>query len=142
MQTVIFEFWLPLLILTAMGTCSASSATALAQGQPEAHRIWWHQFWNRAALIRVHSGDGAGDYMENLRNIYLFSAAAERGVEYPGSQAGVADMLSSARDAHRWDSSAFWHWNLRMQVAANIGAGLPELNAPYFNLYRENLAQH
>jgi alpha-L-fucosidase 2 len=48
-------------------------------------------------------------------------------------------MLSSARDAHRWDSSAFWHWNLRMQVAANIGAGLPELNAPYFNLYRENL---
>lgn len=111
---------------------------ALAQGQPEAHRIWWHKFWNRAALIRVHSRDGAGDYMENLRNIYLFSAAAERGVEYPGSQAGVADMLSSARDAHRWDSSAFWHWNLRMQVAANIGAGLPELNAPYFNLYREN----
>jgi hypothetical protein len=27
-----------------------------------------------------------------------------------------------------------------MQVAANIGAGLPELNGPYFNLYRENLA--
>jgi alpha-L-fucosidase 2 len=112
---------------------------ALAAVKPEAHRTWWHQFWNRAALIKVHSVDGAGDYMENLRNIYLFSAAAERGVEYPGSQAGVADMLSSARDAHRWDSSAFWHWNLRMQVAANIGAGLPELNAPYFNLYRTNL---
>jgi hypothetical protein len=105
----------------------------------ETHRSWWHTFWNRAGLIRVHSGDGAGEYMENLRNIYLFSAAAERGTEYPGSQAGVADMLSSARDAHRWDSSAFWHWNLRMQVAANLGAGLPELNAPYFNLYRENL---
>lgn len=112
----------------------------LAGVNPEAHRSWWHQFWNRAALIKVHSRDGAGEYMENLRNIYLFSAAAERGVEYPGSQAGVADMLSSARDAHRWDSSAFWHWNLRMQVAANIGAGLWELNAPYFNLYRENLA--
>jgi hypothetical protein len=64
--------------------------------------------------------------MENLRNIYLFDAAAEKGVEYPGSQAGVADMLSSGHDAHRWDSSAFWHWNLRMQVAANMGAGLPE----------------
>ncbi|HTW80074.1 MAG TPA: hypothetical protein VME23_11065 [Terracidiphilus sp.] len=111
----------------------------LAAVAPGAHRAWWHQFWNRAALIKVHSSDGAGDYMENLRNIYLYSAAAERGVEYPGSQAGVADMLSSARDRHRWDSSAFWHWNLRMQVAANIGAGLPELNAPYFNLYRENL---
>ncbi|MGH9400890.1 MAG: glycosyl hydrolase family 95 catalytic domain-containing protein [Terriglobia bacterium] len=103
-------------------------------------RAWWHAFWNRAAVIRIRSTDGAAEYLENLRNIYLFDAAAERGAEYPGSQAGVADMLSSARDAHRWDSSAFWHWNLRMQVAANIGAGLSEVNAPYFNLYRENLA--
>jgi len=77
--------------------------------------------------------------METLRNLYLFDAAAEKGTEYPGSQAGVADMLSSARDVHHWDSSAFWHWNLRMQIAANISAGLPELNAPYFNLYRQNL---
>jgi len=61
------------------------------------------------------------------------------GVEYPGSQAGVADMISAAQDTHKWDPSAFWHWNLRMQVAANIGAGLTELNEPYFNLYRENL---
>jgi alpha-L-fucosidase 2 len=121
------------------GDVSGIVRHALAEVKPEAHRTWWHQFWNRAALIKVHSRDGAGDYMENLRNIYLFSAAAERGVEYPGSQAGVADMFSSVRDAHRWDSSSFWHWNLRMQVAANLGAGLPELNAPYFNLYRENL---
>ena len=78
--------------------------------------------------------------MENLRNIYLYVAAVEKGVEYPGSQAGIADMISAARDEHRWDPSAFWHWNLRMQIAANIGAGLTELNEPYFNLYRENLA--
>ncbi len=74
-----------------------------------------------------------------MRNIYLFAAAAEKGDEYPGSQAGIGDMLSSGRDTHAWASSAFWHWNLRMQVAANIGAGVTELNAPYFNLYRENL---
>jgi alpha-L-fucosidase 2 len=112
---------------------------ALGSASLSGHRAWWHAFWNRAAVIKITSQDGAGEYMENLRNIYLFAAAAEKGVQYPGSQAGVADMLSSARDAHRWDSSAFWHWNLRMQVAANIGAGLPDLNAPYFNLYRENL---
>ncbi|MGA8531501.1 MAG: glycoside hydrolase [Acidobacteriaceae bacterium] len=111
----------------------------LTSSAPEAHRAWWHAFWNRAAIIRVSSADGAGEYMENLRNIYLYAAAAERGAEYPGSQAGVADMLSSARDVHHWDSSAFWHWNLRMQVAANIGAGLYDLNTPYFNLYREDL---
>jgi alpha-L-fucosidase 2 len=113
---------------------------ALLAGDASAHKAWWHAYWNRAAIIKVTSQDGSGEYLENLRNIYLFGAAAERGEEYPGSQAGVADMLSSARDSHHWDSSAFWHWNLRMQVAANIGAGVRDLNAPYFNLYRENLA--
>jgi alpha-L-fucosidase 2 len=117
----------------------AAARSALISPSAGAHRLWWHNYWNRAAAIKVTSEDGAGDYMENLRDIYLFAAAAERGVEYPGTQAGVADMLSSARDEHRWDSSAFWHWNLRMQVAANIGAGLPDLNGPYFNLYREDL---
>lgn len=112
---------------------------ALEHGSTSGHRAWWHHFWDQAELIKITSTDGTGEYMENLRDIYLFDAAAERGVEYPGTQAGVADMLSSARDAHRWDPSAFWHWNLRMQVAANIGAGRFELNGPYFNLYREDL---
>ena len=82
------------------------------------HTSWWHAYWKRVAVIVIASEDGSGEYLENLRKIYLFAAAAEKGTEYPGSQAGVADMLSSARDAHQWDSSAFWHWNLRMQVAA------------------------
>jgi alpha-L-fucosidase 2 len=112
---------------------------ALSAGTADAHKAWWHAYWNHAAAIKITSQDGSGEYLENMRNIYLFAAAAEKGVEYPGTQAGVADMLSAARDAHEWDSSAFWHWNLRMQVAANIGAGVTEINAPYFNLYRENL---
>jgi alpha-L-fucosidase 2 len=71
--------------------------------------------------------------------LYLFSSAAENGGEFPGSQAGVADLFSAGRDTHQWDPAAFWHWNLRMQVAANLGAGLPALNEPYFRLYRDNL---
>ncbi|MDW5265491.1 MULTISPECIES: SGNH/GDSL hydrolase family protein [Acidobacteriaceae] len=117
----------------------ATAVHALTDASPEAHRIWWHDYWHRAAPMKIESADGTGEYMENLRAIYLFAAAAEKGTEYPGSQAGVADMLSSARDAHRWAPSAFWHWNLRMMVAANLGAGVEGLNAPYFNLYRENL---
>ena len=117
----------------------AAVHAALSPRTSTAHKDWWHAYWSHTAAIEVHSREGVGEYMENLRDIYLFVAAAERGVEFPGSQAGVADMVSSARDVHHWDSSAFWHWNLRMQVAANIGAGSAELNAPYFNLYRENL---
>jgi alpha-L-fucosidase 2 len=121
------------------GSASETARRELAPGPAAAHLTWWRDFWSHAAMIRVTSEDGAGEYMENLRNLYLFVAAIEKGVEYPGSQAGVADMISSARDEHRWDPSAFWHWNLRMQVVANLGAGVPELNETYFNLYRENL---
>jgi hypothetical protein len=77
--------------------------------------------------------------MENLRHLYLYTAAAESGGRFPGSQAGIGDLFSAVQDLHHWDPAAFWHWNLRMQVAANLDAGVPELNAPYFRLYRENL---
>jgi hypothetical protein len=112
---------------------------ALSAGTPTAHKSWWHNYWNHVGSIKITSQDGSGEYMENLRNIYLFDEAAEKGDEYPGTQAGVADMLSSAGDEHHWDSASFWHWDLRTQVAANISAGATELNTPYFNLYRENL---
>jgi hypothetical protein len=117
----------------------ATAQRSLAETAAKVHRTWWHNYWHRAGVMKIDSADGTGEYMENLRAIYLFAAAAEKGTEYPGSQAGVADMLSSARDMHRWAPSAFWHWNLRMMVAANLGAGVEDLNEPYFNLYRENL---
>jgi len=112
---------------------------ALANSGPAQHAAWWHSFWGRAGLIKISSADGSGEYMENLRNLYLYTAAAENGDRFPGSQAGIADMFSAVQDVHHWDPAAFWHWNLRMQVAANLDAGVPELNAPYFRLYRENL---
>jgi alpha-L-fucosidase 2 len=117
----------------------ALAQRAVSEEPAGAHRGWWHRYWQRAGLMKISTSDGSGEYMENLRAIYLFVAAAEKGEEYPGSQAGIADMVSSSRDAHRWAPSAFWHWNLRMMVAANLGAGVEDLNAPYFNLYRENL---
>jgi hypothetical protein len=121
-------------------TTDASLGRALENAGPAEHLAWWHTFWQRAGLIKITSADGSGEYMENLRNLYLYSAAAESGDPFPGSQAGIADLFSAVQDLHRWDPAAFWHWNLRMQVAANLDAGVPELNAPYFRLYRENLA--
>lgn len=119
---------------------AALAAASVADTLPSAHVSAWNDFWSRAGLIKLTSSDGSGEYMENLRNIYLYSSAAENKDVYPGSQAGVASLFSSAQDAHQWDPAAYWHWNLRMQVAANLSAGLPDLNAPYFNLYQSNLA--
>jgi alpha-L-fucosidase 2 len=113
---------------------SREAATSITE-----HRKWWHEFWQRAGYMKITSADGSGEYMENLRALYLYSSAAQSSGEYPGSQAGVEDMFSSVL-THNWDPGAFWHWNLRMQVAANLSSGVSELNTPYFNLYRENLA--
>ncbi len=121
-------------------TAEASIGHALSNVDDREHASWWNAFWQRAGLIKITSSDGSGEYLENLRNLYLYTAAAESGGRFPGSQAGIADLFSAVQDVHRWDPAAYWHWNLRMQVAANIDAGVPELNEPYFRLYRENLA--
>lgn len=125
-----------------VGTGSPLSAVraVLAFAAPNDHRRWWHDYWQHTGLIRIHSVDGTGEYIEALRTLYLFYAAADRGTFIPGTQAGIADMLSSDGDMHNWDPAAFWHWNLRMETAANLSAGHPELNLPYFQLYRDNLA--
>ena len=109
---------------------------ALAAGK---HRQWWNGFWAGVGLFEMSSKDGSAEYMENLRAIDLYTAAAERGDPFPGSQAGVADLFSPLQDQHRWDPAAYWHWNLRMQVAANLGAGAYRLNDSYFRLYTQNL---
>ena len=103
------------------------------------HRKAWHAFWDRAFLMKLSSPDGMAEYFENLRIVDLYTAAGESMDRFPGSQAGIGDLYSSIQDTHQWGPSAYWHFNLRMQVAANLGAGLPELNQSYFRLYRENL---
>jgi protein-tyrosine-phosphatase len=104
------------------------------------HLNWWHRYWGRVGLIKMTSDDGNAQYIENLRDIDLYTVAAYSGGELPGSHAGVADLFAWNQDTERWFPAGYWHWNLRMQVAANLGAGNAALNAPYFNLYSGNLS--
>jgi alpha-L-fucosidase 2 len=124
------------------GDAPAESTRLLASAKSiraDGHRAWWNGFWDHVGLMKLFSPDHAAEYFENLRMIDLFAAAAESRDRLPGGQAGVGDLFSPLRDEHQWGPSAYWHWNLRMQVSANLGAGAAELNAPYFRLYRENL---
>ena len=121
---------------------AASSLLASADAlSSEEHRIWWNNFWQHPGLMKLSSQDHAAEYLENLRMIDLYTAAAESRGRLPGSQAGIGDLFSSIRDEHKWGPSAYWHWNLRMQVSANLGAGVFGLNDSYFTLYRDNLNQ-
>ena len=105
----------------------------------DSHLRWWHDHWTRVGLIKLSSEDGVADYMENIRTIFLYVQAASERARFPGSQAGVSSLFNFTRDNQQWGGGHFWFWNLRMHIAANLGAGATDLNAPYFRLYRENL---
>lgn len=115
----------------------ATANTSLLRNE---HLNWWHRYWGKVGLIKLTSSDGTAQYVENLRDIDLYTVAASSGGKLPGSHAGVADLFAWNQDTERWFPAGYWHWNLRMQVAANLGAGNADFNAPYFNLYTGNLA--
>jgi hypothetical protein len=53
-------------------------------------------------LIKITSPDRGGDYIENLRTVFLYhSAAQSRGV-LPGTQAGVGDLFTFSQDQRDW----------------------------------------
>jgi len=58
---------------------------------------------------------------------------------FPGTQAGVADLFNFNQDHQDWFPSGYWFWNLRMQVQANLSAGVFSLNDPTFRLYHSNV---
>jgi hypothetical protein len=122
---------------TAVGTTVTDSNTALRT----AHHDFWHDIWSRGGNFKMSSANGEAEYLENLRQLALYTAAAGDRGRYPMSHGGVANLFSFNRDRTDWDSRFWWHWNLRQQVDFNRSAGVLELNDSYFRLYRESLDQ-
>ncbi|MFD9741040.1 hypothetical protein [Umezawaea sp. NPDC059074] len=106
----------------------------------KAHLKWWHDFWAKADPMRIESSDGSGQYLEALRTIYLYQEASLNRGAYPGTQAGVANLFSFSQDRQDWVPADYWFWNLRMQIAANLSSGVPDLNTAFFDLYTSNLS--
>jgi len=126
---------------TTATTLLGSDATATSTSLSAAHIAWWNSYWAGTGIVKLSSADGSAQYLEKLRTLYYYYAATERGSSIPGSHAGLADLFNYSQDSIGWYPAAFWFWNLRMQVAANIGGGQSALlNAPVFNLYTSNLA--
>ena len=117
-----------------------SDATVAAATLAAGHLSWWHSYWAGAGLIRISSSDGTGDYVENLRTLYLYDSAAQSRGTFPGSQAGVADLFDFSQDHQDWFPAGYWFWNLRMQLQANLSAGESTLDDPIFRLYANNVA--
>jgi len=125
---------------TTASTLLGTDATATSTSLSAAHIAWWNSYWAGTGVVKLASADSSAQYLEKLRTLYYYYAATERGSSIPGSHAGLADFVNYSQDHIGWYPAAFWFWNLRMQVAANIGGGQSALlNAPVFNLYSSNL---
>ncbi|SEL87806.1 RICIN domain-containing protein [Streptacidiphilus jiangxiensis] len=121
---------------TLLGSDASATSASLEAG----HLAWWHSYWANLGLVKLSSADGTANYLEKLRTLYYFTTAEESRGPLPGSQAGVGDLFNFSKDTQNWYPAAYWFWNLRGQVAANIGAGASALNTGLFNLYTSNLA--
>jgi hypothetical protein len=127
----------------ATGTASTligSDTTAATSSLLSTQSAWWNGYWAHTGLIEMTSSDGAAQYLENLRTIYLYDEAATMHAgAYPGSQAGVADMFAFDQDHQEWYPAGYWLWNLRGQLAANLSSGNGSLNLPIFDMYLDDL---
>jgi hypothetical protein len=121
-------------------TLIGSDATTAASTLLATQSTWWNAYWANAGLIEATSSDGTAQYMENLRTLYLYDEAASmHSGDYPGSQAGVADMFAYDQDQQDWYPAGYWLWNLRGQIAANLSSGNFSLNLPIFSMYLNDL---
>jgi carbohydrate binding protein with CBM6 domain/F5/8 type C domain-containing protein/centrosomal CEP192-like protein/glycosyl hydrolase family 95 len=120
--------------LIGSDTTTATSSLLATQS------TWWNSYWANTGLIQASSSDGSAQYIENLRTIYLYAEAASmHSGDYPGSQAGVADMFAYDEDQQDWYPAGYWLWNLRGQIATNLSSGNFSLNLPIFSMYLSDL---
>ncbi|MEV6848611.1 RICIN domain-containing protein [Actinoplanes sp. NPDC051411] len=127
----------------AVSTASALIAgdtTAATSGLLATQSTWWNRYWSGSGLIEASSADGTAQYMENLNTLYLyFEAGIMHSGQYPGSQAGLADLYNFNQDHQAWYPAGYWLWNLRGQISANQASGNFGLNLPIFDMYLNDL---
>ncbi len=125
---------------TTASTLIGGDATTAASTLLSTQSSWWNGYWANSGLIEANSSDGTAQYMENLRTLYLYDEAASMHAgDYPGSQAGVADMFAYDQDQQDWYPAGYWLWNLRGQIAANMSSGNFNNNVPIFSMYLNDL---
>jgi len=119
-----------------IGTDTTASESSLLAAQS----AWWNNYWANSGLIEANSSDGTAQYMENLHTLYLyFEAGLMHSGQYPGSQAGLADLYNFNQDHQAWYPAGYWLWNLRGQIQANLDSGEFAQNIPIFDMYLNDL---
>ncbi len=126
--------------VSAASTVIGSDVSASTSSLLATQSTWWNRYWANSGLIEASSSDGTAQYMENLNTLYLyFEAGIMHTGQYPGSQAGLADLYNFNQDHQAWYPAGYWLWNLRGQINANLASGNFALNLPIFDMYLNDL---
>ncbi|WP_426513238.1 ricin-type beta-trefoil lectin domain protein [Dactylosporangium sp. McL0621] len=125
---------------TTASAVIGSDTTASTPSLLASQSAWWNSYWANSGLIEASSSDGTAQYMETLNTLYLyFEAGIMHSGQYPGSQAGLADLYNFNQDHQAWYPAGYWLWNLRGQITANLDSGNFALNLPIFDMYLNDL---
>src|SRR3954447_4031443 len=126
--------------VSTASTLIGNDGTAITSSLLATQSTWWNRYWANSGLIEASSADGTAQYMENLNTLYLyFEAGIMHTGQYPGSQAGLADLYNFNQDHQAWYPAGYWLWNLRGQINANLSSGNFALNLPIFDMYLNDL---
>jgi len=95
------------------------------------NRAWWSDFWSRA-FVRLHSEDGAADFVERNYTYFLYvMASSSRGAYMPHFN-GMIWFTNG--DMRQWGSQYWWH-NQGCYYNGLTPANRPELMEPVFSTY-------
>jgi hypothetical protein len=95
------------------------------------NKVWWHDFWSKS-FIRLHSQDGAADFVEQNYNYFLYVMASSSRGAYPPRFGGM--LWYTTGDMRAWGSQ-HWGHNLECYYVGLSPANRFELMDPMFNMY-------
>ena len=95
------------------------------------NQAWWHDFWSKS-LVRLHSEDGAADYVEQNYTYYLYIMASSSRGAYMPRFGGM--LWYTTGDMREWGAEYWWH-NQSCYYNALPAVNRFELMDPMFDMY-------
>ncbi|MHB8973019.1 MAG: glycosyl hydrolase family 95 catalytic domain-containing protein [Pirellulaceae bacterium] len=99
------------------------------------HLAWWHAFWSRT-FVHLASPDGVADFMERVRNLFVYLMASTSRGALPPKWNG--SLFSTDGDARTWGSQ-YWIWTTEVAYWPLYAADAIELTDPFFDMYLRQL---
>ena len=100
------------------------------------HTRWWHDYWSRT-FVHLNSEDGVADFMERVRTLHLYYAAASSRGDVPAPQGDGLIFQTEGDIPHL--GTQLWHWIVETMYRPLLAADAMDVLDPYFDMYAGQL---